>query len=204
MARKARAISRAFFQRHTLEVAKDLLGKVLVITRGRHRVRVRIVEVEAYRGTGRDPASHSARGLTPRNAPMFEAGGISYVYFIYGMYVMFNIVTEPKGRPGAVLIRGVELLEAHSTKKHQPKGALWTNGPGKLTQVLGITMKDNAISLQGPRFKIERLDLKHEQSKIKCSPRVGIREGRHLYWRFFIHGCASVSRVRENQWARPI
>src|SRR5262245_49742635 len=99
----------SYYLKDTVEVAQDLLGKLLVVAMPRGLFRWgRIVETEAY--CGEDPASHASRGKTERCAPMFERGGIAYVYFIYGMYDMFNVVTEPEGRPGAVLIRGLEPL----------------------------------------------------------------------------------------------
>jgi len=94
-----------FYRRNTIGVAHELLGKMLLVQSDAGFRAGRIVETEAYRGD--DPASHSCRGKTPRNLPMFGEPGFAYVYFIYGMYEMLNFVTEPKGFPGAVLIRAV-------------------------------------------------------------------------------------------------
>ena len=100
----------SFYNRHVVEVAQDLLGMTLVFKE--HRAL--ITETEAYRGID-DGASHAFNGPTPRSQVMFGAPGMSYVYFIYGMYHCLNIVTEPEGHPSAVLIRGVKLLDAPHT-----------------------------------------------------------------------------------------
>lgn len=190
-----------FYQQKTLDVARALLGNVLVVG----KTAVRIVEVEAYCGSGGvfDPASHSSRGMTPRSAPMFEAGGIAYVYFIYGMYQMLNFVTDQEGVAGAVLIRAGEPIEGHALMKKRRNGLAqkhWTSGPGKLAQALGIKPHHNRASLLGPEIQVfqgERPDA------IFVSPRVGISEGIELPWRFFIPS-NYVSNVKENQLAKPL
>lgn len=116
-----KVLTRAFFNRPTTVVAQELLGTYLVRRIGDREVALMITETEAYDGF-RDRASHAARGMTKRNAVMFGHSGIWYVYLIYGMYEMLNIVTREKGYPAAVLIRGVEGYP----------------GPGKLTKALRI------------------------------------------------------------------
>ncbi|MCK5563408.1 DNA-3-methyladenine glycosylase, partial [Candidatus Bathyarchaeota archaeon] len=105
-----KALPRRFYTRNTLTVAEKLLGKHLVrYTRGSEIVG-RIVEVEAYGGSG-DPGSHACRGMTPRNRLMFRKGGFAYVYFVYGKHYCFNVVTEKQNVPGAVLIRALEPIK---------------------------------------------------------------------------------------------
>ena len=103
-------ISRSFYSRSTLDVASDLLGKVLVHRIGRRKVAGKIVETEAYVGP-HDLACHASKGHTPRTAVMFGDAGHAYVYMIYGFHFCLNVVTEPAGYPAAVLIRAVEPLE---------------------------------------------------------------------------------------------
>jgi DNA-3-methyladenine glycosylase len=112
LARKAapRLLSAAFYERHTLVVARELLGKIVVARSEEGEVAGRIVESEAYRAE--DAASHSTRGEAPRASIMFGKPGVAYIYFIYGMYEMLNFVTEPQGQAGAVLIRASRNSEA--------------------------------------------------------------------------------------------
>jgi DNA-3-methyladenine glycosylase len=127
---------------------------------------------------------------------MFGPPGVSYVYLIYGMYSMLNFVTEPEGSPGAVLIRGVEPLdlsaEVGATKS-------MTNGPGKLTRHLGITLRDDGLVLQGPRLWVGEDGF--EAGNVLCSGRVGISEAKDRPWRFFLEANPHVSRVAENRGA---
>ena len=102
-------LKRSFFERTTIEVAPELLNKIIIIRLGKKEKKGVIVEVEAY--TKDDAACHASRGKTPRNEVMFGPGGYSYVYFIYGMYHCLNFVTEKKGIPGAVLIRALEISD---------------------------------------------------------------------------------------------
>ena len=127
----ARILGEKFFARSAVEVAPDLLGKLLVRQRGGDVKRYRIVETESYEGLS-DKASHASRGRTARTETMFGPPGRWYVYLVYGMYDMLNIVTGPEGHPGAVLIRGVKLDQLH------------LDGPGKLTKELQITRALNA------------------------------------------------------------
>jgi DNA-3-methyladenine glycosylase len=208
----APVLPKSFFERHTVRVAPELLGKVLLV-RSRPSepwdspragvTAARIVETEAYRAG--DPASHSARGNTPRTSVMFGAPGHAYVYFIYGMYEMLNFVTEPVGKPGAVLIRAVEPLAGERMmarrRKVRDRHSL-TNGPGKLTIALGIRRDHNGASLAGPSLVV--VDDGYRPEAIAASPRVGISEGQDKLWRFFIRGNGFVSRTRENADARAL
>jgi DNA-3-methyladenine glycosylase len=181
-----RTLSRAFFARDTLSVARELLGKVLAV--GPRAVR--IVETEAYFGT--DPASHSRRGPTPRCAIMFGPPRVAYVYFCYGMHHMLNFVTEPAGRAGAVLIRAA----APASGVLAP-----ANGPGRLCKALGITLAHNGLSLAGPRLKV--LDDGFTPAAVRRSRRVGIRVGVDKPWRFFVAGDPHVSPCPQNKESKP-
>ena len=189
-------ITRSFYARDTVEVAKQLLGKNLVrFVRGTCLVG-RIVEDEAYRGSD-DPASHAFRGITPRNAPMFGEPGHAYVYFTYGNHYCLNVTTQETGTPGAVLIRALEPLEGLNVmRKLRPKvpDLALTNGPGKLTKAFGIDKSLNRIDMtnRGPLFLT---DSGEGSFGIVKSKRVGITEGRGRMWRFYIQENAFVSRV---------
>jgi DNA-3-methyladenine glycosylase len=205
-------LQRDFYERDTNRVARDLLGKILIV-RARPVLPLsdleagvsmaRIVETEAYQGS--DPAAHCSRGETPRCSVMFGPGGFAYVYFIYGMYEMLNFVTEPQGRPGAVLIRAVEPLHGEALMRKRTKKPLRiplrevTAGPGRLTRALGITMSHNGNSLQGPSLYVT--DDGVIPSEIMVSPRVGIRAGTDLPWRYFIGDSPFVSKAPQNRLA---
>ena len=166
----AERLSPDFFNRPTLDVAKELLGKILIF--GEHAGVV--TETEAYVGQD-DPACHAARGKTGRNAVMFGPSGVSYVYFIYGMYYCLNIVTEEEGRPAAVLIRGLMLLGSTP---------LFLNGPGKLCRHLGITRDHNGIDLNlSDSFYLKDSPL---SPQYEVTPRIGISKGQEKLWRFVV------------------
>ena len=153
-------IRNKFFERKTLTVAKDLLGKYLVRKIRRKIIREKITETEAYVGP-HDLACHSARGKTKRNEPMFCEAGTIYVYFTYGMHWMFNIVTEERDFPAAVLIRGTEHYK----------------GPGVLTRELKIDKALNGKPLgrkAGLWIEVDTLTNSSYEFKIKRTPRIGI------------------------------
>lgn len=189
-------IPRSFYLRSTLEVAKDLLGQLIVrIYRG-ERLVGRIVEVEAYRGSI-DPASHAYRGRTKRNDVMFWEGGHLYVYFTYGMHFCANIVTREEGIAEAVLIRGVEPLAGLKVMqklrgKDIPVSNL-TNGPAKFCEAFGIKRKENGLSLLGNEIYLVR-GKRVPRATIGVSTRIGIRTGIDRKWRFFVKGNPWVSR----------
>lgn len=199
-------LSADFFKDHTVDIAQKLLGKI-VITRSFSPSAVsdptevftggRIIETEAYRSD--DPASHSARGETPRCSVMFGDPGFAYVYFIYGMHKMLNFVTEPRGSAGAVLIRGLEPLygiEQMAQRRKNPKRLDLTSGPGRLCGALGIEMLHNGQSLQGPNLWV--CDDGFRPKKISKSARVGISLAKDILWRFFVTDSEYVSRVKQN------
>jgi DNA-3-methyladenine glycosylase len=172
-------LPRSFYARPTVEVARDLLGKVI-----RHgAASARIVETEAYLGA-EDAAAHSARGQTPRTRVIFGPPGRAYVYFVYGMHYCLNVVAEPKGVAGCVLIRAVEPLA----------GVVHlSNGPGKLTRALGITLEHYGVDLTRGPITIHA-PAKNEFFDVATSPRIGISKSADLPLRFFIRGNRFVSR----------
>ena len=168
-------LNRSFFQRPTVQVSKDLLGKVLKIGNCSGRIN----EVEAYIGQ-EDPACHAARGKTERNKVMFGPAGHLYVYFTYGMYHCANIVTENEGFPAAVLIRSIEPLEGKGLmEKRRGKAKNLADGPGKLCIALGIS-KDAHNGIGAHVY-----DDGYSPQKIKSSPRIGIKVGLDKNWRFY-------------------
>jgi DNA-3-methyladenine glycosylase len=194
-----------FYDRDTVKVARDLLGKLLVRKIGRRILSGVIIETEAY--TQNDPACHAARGKTPRNAVMFGEPGHAYVYFIYGNHFCLNAVTESHGTPGAVLIRalipvdGIEIMRRNRLGNLQACGAQrrnifsdenLTNGPGKLCQALSIGRAENGIDLTGRGLVRGKLswgglvivDYNIGKFKIGCSPRIGISQAQDRLWRF--------------------
>ncbi|MBU1018260.1 DNA-3-methyladenine glycosylase [Patescibacteria group bacterium] len=174
-------LPRSFFNRPTLQVAQELLGKILVIGKTSGRIN----EVEAYIGQN-DPACHACRGKTERNKAMFGPAGHLYVYFTYGMHHCANIVTEKTGFPAAVLIRGIQPLEgAEQMEKRRGRKDHLANGPGKLCIALNMTKKShNEMDLCG-KSKDGVYDDGFVPPKIKTSPRIGIREGLDKKWRFY-------------------
>lgn len=172
----ARRLQRSFFERPTLEVAKNLLGKLLVYKGGANGVKIgRVNEVEAYIGQD-DPACHAACGITPRNTVMFGPAGFSYVYFVYGMYHCLNIVTEKEGFPAAVLIRGVDPVLGIDHV---------INGPGKLCLAYGLDKQNSGVDLcTNNDFYLQ--DDGERPKAIKTTSRIGIKMGLDKPWRFLV------------------
>ncbi|MBY0548192.1 MAG: DNA-3-methyladenine glycosylase [Candidatus Obscuribacterales bacterium] len=185
MSGRRKTYPRAFYACPTVGVARDLLGSWLCrrLPDGTV-VRAFIVEAEAY--TADDPACHAFRGLTPRCEVMFGPPGRAYVYFIYGMYFCFNVVTEEEGIPGAVLIRAVDIDGG--------------NGPGKLCRALKITGEHNGIDLcdANGALWIEQRTAVLSADQIGVSIRVGISVAQERPWRFFVkeHPGVSVKLVK--------
>ena len=187
----------SFYERPTLTVAAELIGKVLV-----HRTRAgvaagMIVEVEAYIGED-DPACHAAPGPTRRNAPLYGQPGHAYVYLNYGIHNLVNAVTEAEGSPAAVLIRALEPLDGIALMKRRRARAGGRvdeaglcRGPGNLTQALGITLKQNRSDLSTGPLWIEDRGLR--AGTLAWGPRIGIRVGVERPWRCSLAGHASVS-----------
>jgi len=177
-----RKLPRSFYNRDTITVAKELLGKYLV-----HGKRVgRIVEVEAYLGT-HDLAAHSARGLTERTKVMFGPPGHAYVYFIYGMYHCMNVVTEREGHASAVLLRAIEPVQNIGSR---------TCGPGLLCRAMDIDRRLNARDLLSDDFYIAAPSVAGPVVIVK-RPRVGVYYAGHWakrHLRFYIKDNPFVSR----------
>jgi len=193
-------LSRSFYSRPALEVASDLLGKVLVRRIGRKRLSGKIVETEAYVGP-HDLACHASKGHTPRTSVMFGPPGHAYVYMIYGFYFCLNVVTEPVGHPAAVLIRAVEPLEnleiMRRFRKNPEKETNIASGPGKLCMAMSIDKTLNGANLLGNVLWLEDRDLPPDP--ISVSPRVGVDyagEYKDKPWRFFVDKNPHVSRAR--------
>ena len=180
-------LPKAFYQKDTVIVAKNLLGKKLVRKIGDFEMSGIIVETEAYRHKD-DPASHAFRNITPRNKIMFGDVGIAYVYFTYGMHYCFNVVAKnSKTDAGAVLIRAIK-PDKGITRMKQNRNLEelknLTNGPGKLTQALEITKEHYGIDLT-KKSEIYIEDTTNV-TKISKSTRVGIKTGTELLWNFKI------------------
>lgn len=178
---------RSFYDRPTLEVARDLLGKVLVHSAAHGRRAGRIVEVEAYVGP-EDRANHASRGRTLRTQIMFGPPGYAYVYLIYGMYSCLNAVTEAEGFPAAVLIRALEPLEGISAG---------TNGPGRLCRAMGIDRSLNGADLAGESLFVEDDGVRPPPAAILAGPRVGVAYAgawAEKPWRLYLAGSPWLSR----------
>ena len=194
-------LPRDFYTRpNVLTVAKDLLGRILVVpAQGGKRVSGKIVEVEAYRGP-QDRAAHSYGGRrTKRTETMYGTGGTAYVFFVYGMYYQFNVVTGAAETPHAVLIRAVEPVEGielmRKRRHGQPDHNL-TNGPGKLCIALGIDRQLDAADLLGDKVWLED-EKKVPRSQIAAGPRIGIDyagDWKNKPWRFWLKDNPYVSR----------
>jgi DNA-3-methyladenine glycosylase len=179
-----------------IDAAKLLLGCVLEAG----EVRVRLVEVEAYRG-GDDPASHCYRGRTPRNDVMFGPAGHLYVYFVYGMHFCANVVSLVDGVPGAVLLRAGEVIsgleEARSRRPAARSDAELAKGPARLTSVLGLEREHNGVDLTDPASPVRLLAGNPAPSEsIMAGPRVGVAVAIDVPWRFWIDGSPAVSGYR--------
>jgi len=190
----------AFYRRRTVSVARSLLGCVLVHDSPEGRAAGRIVETEAYL-SHKDPASHAYRGQTPRNTAMFGHPGNAYIYFIYGMYYCFNVVTGPHGVGEAVLIRALEPIEGVPLMQKRRNTDVARNlcsGPGKLVLALGILPSHNHASLLAGALHVEAPEAfglrKCSPRKIVVAPRIGITAAADLPLRFYERGNAYVSR----------
>jgi DNA-3-methyladenine glycosylase len=194
-------LSRDFFVRDTLTVARALLGQRLVRMLDGVRLSGRIVEVEAYVGE-KDQASHARCGLTERNAPMFGPPGHAYVYFIYGMHHCFNVVTERETYPAAVLIRALEPLEGIEVMRARRGGVphvRLTSGPARLCQALNIDRRrfDGADMCAPDALLFIEKNGAVPDGAVVTGPRVGVRGDATALsapWRFYIRGSRHVSR----------
>lgn len=180
-------LPRSFYDRDTVDVAQDLLGKILVRRIGKKIISGMIIETEAYRYKD-DEASHSFVGMTNRNKAMFEQVGRAYVYFTYGMHYCMNVVAKNDNfDAGAILFRALEPRDGIDFMIKQRKTKLisnLTNGPAKLTQALHITKKQYGEDLTKPSslFVIEAKKIK--KSEIKARSRIGIKKATDKLWNF--------------------
>jgi DNA-3-methyladenine glycosylase len=197
-------LPRRFYNRPTLDVARDLIGKVLV-----HETRAGlasgiIVEAEAYIGES-DPACHAAPGPTKRNAPLYGPPGIAYVYLNYGIHYLVNAITEAEGWPAAVLIRalepkdGIPLMRRRRASGGRRKAAdIDVNdlcrGPGNLTKALGINLAQNCLDLTASALRIE--DQKDGKRPVRWSCRIGINVGVEHEWRVTAADSPALSATR--------
>ena len=199
-------LPRSFYFRPTLQVARELLGQLIVRNYRGKRLVGRIVEVEAYRGSI-DPASHAYRGKTKRNEVMFWEGGHLYVYFTYGMHFCANVVTQREGIAEAVLIRGVEPVHGigvmRALRGKKTADVNLTNGPAKFCEAFGIGRKENGLSLLGKEVYLEA-GTRIPQTRIGKSARIGIRTGTDKNWRFFVKGNPWVLKKQSRQRTSPL
>ena len=189
----AERLDRSFFDRPTLEVARDVLGMRLVRIENGQRLSGVITEAEAYIGES-DLGCHAHVGRTPRTQVMYGPPGHAYVYFTYGMHWMLNFVTEREGFPAAVLIRALHPLEGLETiaarRAPQPP-ALWTDGPAKITKALNIHRLHNGIDLCDPQAEIfVEIGTSIPDQNVTNSPRVGLNSvpepWKSIPWRFVV------------------
>jgi DNA-3-methyladenine glycosylase len=193
------------FAREHLEVdvlpaARLLLGCLLVADRPDGPVVVRLVELEAYRGSD-DPAAHSYRGRTARNAVMFGPSGHLYVYFIYGMHFCANISCLPEGQPGAVLLRAAEVVSnldvARLYRPTARSDAELARGPARLATLLGLRREHNGLDLTDLASPVRLLPGEPVPTERVCTgPRVGVAAAQDRPWRFWVHGSPAVSAYR--------
>jgi DNA-3-methyladenine glycosylase len=201
------ALPRSFYDRPTLDVARDLIGKVLVHNRRGTRTSGIIVEVEAYIGES-DPACHAAPGRTARNMPLYGPPGHAYVYLNYGIHALVNAVTEAADAPAAVLIRalepleGIDLMRRRRARRARGRtmrpasalaGHLLCSGPGNLTMAMGITLAQNRVDLCGEALFVREHTDRAPAGRLAWGSRVGINVGTDRLWRVYLEGHPSVS-----------
>ncbi len=190
----------SFYQgEDVLAIAKELLGKLLVTKWNGITTSGRIVEVEAYNGAI-DKASHAFGGRrTARNEPMYAKGGVAYVYLCYGIHHLFNVVTNSKDAPHAILIRAVEPVKGIEAMEQRMKRNFdhsITRGPGNLSKALGISTEHSGYSLRSPELFIADDGFVYSKKEIAASPRIGVdyaAEDALLPYRFYIKGNPFVS-----------
>lgn len=187
------ALKRSYYlQPDVVELARDLIGKTLCVDHPHGHIRSIITETEAYAGI-HDKASHAYGGkCTQRTEVMYEQGGITYVYLCYGMHHMLNVVTNERGTPHAILIRGVEIQTNHSLVEKlrgvKREDRNFMNGPGKVTQGLGITLDHNRNDLCSGKIRIAE-GQEFTSFKVEVGPRIGIgyaEEDAELPYRFLM------------------
>jgi DNA-3-methyladenine glycosylase len=193
-------LDRSFYQKKTVTVARELIGTYLVHDSPEGRTVGRIVETEAYLSRN-DPACHAHKGQTKRNAVMFGPPGHAYVYFIYGMYDCFNVVTAPQGVGEAVLVRALEPAEGLDLMEKRRKTTQLHNlcsGPGKLVLAMGMTRQMNGWPLYEGALTLHTKDsfghAAPKKSDIVATPRIGISAAADLPLRFYLKRSRFASR----------
>ncbi len=196
-------LPRVFYSRPTIDVALDLIGKVLVRSVDVGRAAGMIVETEAYIGDD-DLACHASKGRTLRNEVMFGKPGYAYVFVVYGFHCCLNAVTEREGYPAAVLIRAIEPIEGlklmRMNRQRDLRDTDIGSGPAKLCQAMGVDKSLNAVSLQADSLWIEDRGL--NPGRIVASPRIGVDYAgvyRDKQWRFFAANSPHISPHRFNK-----
>lgn len=194
-------LPRRFFGRPAVDVAPELLGRILVHETDEGAVAVRLTEVEAYEGAS-DPASHAYRGRTARNAVMFGPPGHTYVYFTYGMHFCMNLVCGENGVASAVLLRagavvtGMDLARAHA-RRGAPERDL-ARGPARLTRALGVTRERDGTDLCAGCGPLRVLS-GSPATRIRSGPRTGISSAAEVAWRFYVADDPTVSPYRAHR-----
>lgn len=198
-----RVLDRAELAGDSLEVARSLLGAVLVrVDEAGHRTEARIVETEAYDQS--DPASHTHRGLTPGNVTMFGEPGHAYVYFTYGMHHCVNVVCGPADHGAAVLLRAAVVVggveHARGRRVTARTDRQLADGPAKLTQALALDRAFDGVDLCDPAgpLWLGRDDVEVDDSAVRTGPRVGVRHAADRTWRYWVAGVPEVSVYRRH------
>lgn len=194
----ARTLTARFFERPTLTVARELLGKYLTVKQRGNILSGKIVETEAYIGED-DYACHASKGRTARSETLYQKAGTLYVYLVYGMYHCLNIVTERADFPSAVLIRAVEPCEGIALmRKRRGTNAVHNlaSGPGKVCEAFGITKKMNGKTMRESALWIKDRGESADAAAIAQSPRIGVHYAgkcARYPWRFYIKNSSFVS-----------
>ncbi|MDX3065299.1 MULTISPECIES: DNA-3-methyladenine glycosylase [Streptomyces] len=195
-------LTREFFDRPVLDVAPDLLGRILVRSTDEGPIELRLTEVEAYAGEV-DPGSHAFRGRTPRNSVMFGPPGHSYVYFTYGMWHCLNLVCGPEGMASGVLLRAGEIgVGAEMARKRRFSARHdreLAKGPARLATALDVDRAlDGSDVIAGPKAALSVLrGTPPPRDQVRSGPRTGVGgDGSHQPWRFWIDGDPTVSPYR--------
>lgn len=198
-----RTLARECLAVDVLPAARLLLGCHLAADRPDGPVVVRLVELEAYRGAD-DPAAHSYRGRTARNAVMFGPPGHLYVYFVYGMHFCANISCLPNGQAGAVLLRAAEVVsDVDLARRYRPTArsdAELARGPGRLATLLGLGREHNGLDLMDCSSPVRLLRGDPvSPERVHTGPRVGVAAAHDRPWRFWVDGSPAVSAYRRHR-----
>lgn len=199
--KSAETLPTAFFERDPREVAVDLLGCVLAHESAEGRASGVIVETEAYRPE--DPACHAYKGPTMRNRTIFERAGLAYVYLSYGTHHLINVVCEGEGVGSAVLVRALRPVEGiEGMVRRRGRRSELCNGPGKLSQALGVDLSFDGCDLSEGPLRVEWGD--EPEAEIVSTTRIGISRGVELPWRYLVTNEKDVSVKPKSVSARNL